>query len=189
MAVTEQSVPTAAKAPTRLQRAKESLSVLWSSKTAMVGLLIVLFWVLVAIFAPLLTPYGPTEQDYTAENQPPSAEHPLGTVVGRGHGNGVFGEWKRFLETAGQHQGTGPPEKKICNLRERCDGRGGRALVPVEASTVDIPTGVTERGPFTRVLGHLQCPLELLRREPSFPLMEPRRRDPHHDARALRQSE
>jgi peptide/nickel transport system permease protein len=45
----------------------------------MVGLIIVLFWVLAAIFAPLLTPYGPTDQDYTAQNQPPSAEHLLGT--------------------------------------------------------------------------------------------------------------
>jgi peptide/nickel transport system permease protein len=45
----------------------------------MVGLIIVLFWVLAAIFAPLLTPYAPTDQDYTAQNQPPSAQHPLGT--------------------------------------------------------------------------------------------------------------
>ncbi|MGD2041511.1 MAG: ABC transporter permease [Anaerolineae bacterium] len=79
MAVSEQSIPAAAKAPTRLQKAKESLSVLWSSKTAVVGLIIVLFWVLSAIFAPLLTPYAPTDQDYTAQNQPPSAGHPLGT--------------------------------------------------------------------------------------------------------------
>jgi peptide/nickel transport system permease protein len=45
----------------------------------MVGLIIVLFWVLAAIFAPLLTPYSPTDQDYTAQNQPPSAQHLLGT--------------------------------------------------------------------------------------------------------------
>jgi peptide/nickel transport system permease protein len=41
--------------------------------------IIVLFWVLVAIFAPLLTPYSPTEQDFKAQNQSPSAAHPLGT--------------------------------------------------------------------------------------------------------------
>ena len=52
---------------------------LFASKTAMVGLFIVLFWVFVGIFAPLLTPYTPTYQDYTAQNLPPSAEHPLGT--------------------------------------------------------------------------------------------------------------
>ncbi len=45
----------------------------------MIGLIIVLFWVFVGIFAPLLTPYTPTYQDYTAQNQPPSTEHPLGT--------------------------------------------------------------------------------------------------------------
>jgi peptide/nickel transport system permease protein len=44
-----------------------------------IGLMIVLFWVLVAIFAPLLTPYSPTEQDYRAQNAPPSAAHILGT--------------------------------------------------------------------------------------------------------------
>jgi peptide/nickel transport system permease protein len=52
---------------------------LFASKTAVVGLIIVLFWVFVGIFAPLLTPYSPTYQDYTAQNQPPSLEHPLGT--------------------------------------------------------------------------------------------------------------
>jgi peptide/nickel transport system permease protein len=79
MAVTEQGMPTSAGRPSRLRRLGESLSILWASKTALVGLIIVLFWVLAAIFAPLLTPYAPTDQDYTAQNQPPSAEHPLGT--------------------------------------------------------------------------------------------------------------
>jgi peptide/nickel transport system permease protein len=46
---------------------------------AVVGLAIVLFWVFVAIFAPLLTPYTPLEQDWKAPNQGPSAAHPLGT--------------------------------------------------------------------------------------------------------------
>jgi peptide/nickel transport system permease protein len=53
--------------------------VLFSSRVAMIGLIIVLFWVFVAIFAPLLTSYTPTEQDYKAPNSPPSAEHILGT--------------------------------------------------------------------------------------------------------------
>jgi peptide/nickel transport system permease protein len=39
----------------------------------------VLFWVFVAIFAPLLTPYTPLEQDWKAPNQGPSSAHPLGT--------------------------------------------------------------------------------------------------------------
>jgi peptide/nickel transport system permease protein len=49
------------------------------SRTAAVGLVIVAFWVLAAVLAPLLTPYGPTDQDYTAQNASPSSVHLLGT--------------------------------------------------------------------------------------------------------------
>jgi peptide/nickel transport system permease protein len=45
----------------------------------MVGMFIVLFWVIVALFAPLLTPYTPTEQDWQFVNQGPTRRHPLGT--------------------------------------------------------------------------------------------------------------
>jgi peptide/nickel transport system permease protein len=55
------------------------LELIRSSRTAMFGLAIVLFWVFVAVFAPLVTRYSPVEQDYTAINDPPSAEHILGT--------------------------------------------------------------------------------------------------------------
>ncbi len=55
------------------------LAVLTASPTAMIGLVIVLFWVFVAIFAPFLTPYTPTEQDWMAPNEGPSWKHPLGT--------------------------------------------------------------------------------------------------------------
>lgn len=64
--------------PSRLSRLWERVSILFESKIAIVGLLIVLFWVFSAIFAPLLTPYSPTEQDFTAQNQGPSQAHPLG---------------------------------------------------------------------------------------------------------------
>ncbi len=63
----------------RLGRVKEALAVLYTSKTAVVGLIIVLFWVFAASFASLLTPYGPTDQDWKAPNQGPSLSHPLGT--------------------------------------------------------------------------------------------------------------
>ena len=69
----------AASRPSRWQRIKGGLSVLFASKVAVIGLMIVLFWVLVAIFAPLLTPYTPTAQDATAQNSAPSAAHFLGT--------------------------------------------------------------------------------------------------------------
>lgn len=60
-------------------RFKEALSILFSSKIAVVGLVIVLFWVFVAVFAPYLTPYTPFDQDWKAPNQGPSAQHILGT--------------------------------------------------------------------------------------------------------------
>lgn len=62
-----------------LKRMKDGLSIVLASKIAMVGLAIVLFWVVVAIFAPMFTPYGPLEQDWKAPNQGPSKAHILGT--------------------------------------------------------------------------------------------------------------
>lgn len=81
MAVTENSaVPNAVEAKTRrLRRMWEGFSIIFSSKVAMIGLAIVLFWVIVAVFAPVLTNYTPFEQDWKAPNQGPSASHFLGT--------------------------------------------------------------------------------------------------------------
>ena len=62
-----------------LKRMWAGLAILYSSKIAMVGLTIVLFWFSVAVFAPLFTPYTPLEQDWKAPNQGPSREHILGT--------------------------------------------------------------------------------------------------------------
>jgi len=72
-------MPKAAARPPRLKRLWEGISIIFASKVAVVGLIIVLFWVFAAIFAPLLTPYTPTEQDYVAQNEGPSRAHPLGT--------------------------------------------------------------------------------------------------------------
>ena len=55
------------------------LSILFASKIATAGLAIVLFWVIVAVFAPLFTHYTPLEQDWKAPNQGPSSAHILGT--------------------------------------------------------------------------------------------------------------
>lgn len=63
----------------RWRRAWESLSAIFRSRVAVVGLSIVLFWVLVAIFAPILAPHSPFAQDSSAINQGPSALYPLGT--------------------------------------------------------------------------------------------------------------
>ena len=63
----------------RLRRSWEGFSILLSSKIGMVGFAIVFFWLFVAVFAPLLTPYTPLEQDWKSPNQGPSKEHILGT--------------------------------------------------------------------------------------------------------------
>ena len=65
--------------PSRWQRLRESLDILLASKVGLVALAIVLLWIFVAIFAPIISPYDPLKQDYTAVNEGPSAKHPLGT--------------------------------------------------------------------------------------------------------------
>ncbi len=60
-------------------RLTEGLKFIWASKTATVGLFLVLFWVFVAIFAPLLTPYTPLEQEWKNPTIGPSKAHILGT--------------------------------------------------------------------------------------------------------------
>lgn len=58
---------------------RNTLMTLFSSKTATIGLVLVMFWVFVALLAPYITSYGPTEQDWKASNKGPSLAHPLGT--------------------------------------------------------------------------------------------------------------
>ncbi|MFM8319592.1 MAG: ABC transporter permease [Chloroflexota bacterium] len=62
-----------------LRRVREMYELISASPTAIVGLAMVLIWVLIAIFAPLLTAHTPLEQDYRAINQGPSLNHILGT--------------------------------------------------------------------------------------------------------------
>ena len=57
----------------------DSFKRLKKNKMAMVCAAILLFLLLVAIFAPLLTPYDPTYQDYSAVLAEPSFAHPFGT--------------------------------------------------------------------------------------------------------------
>lgn len=58
---------------------KEFAELVFSSPTAVIGLVVVLLWVAVAVFAPLITAHTPLEQDYKFINKPPSAQHILGT--------------------------------------------------------------------------------------------------------------
>lgn len=56
------------------------LALLRESPIGIVGVFLVLFWVVIAILAPLIAPYDPNESDYTALLDPtPSALHWLGT--------------------------------------------------------------------------------------------------------------
>ncbi|WP_459618056.1 ABC transporter permease [Bordetella sp. 2513F-2] len=54
-------------------------SQLRTQRKALTGLAIVSVFVLAALFAPVLSPYGPTEQNFADAMQPPSATHWLGT--------------------------------------------------------------------------------------------------------------
>ena len=55
------------------------LRALRRNKVAMLGLGIIVFWAVVALFAPLIAPYTYIEQEVTNRLKPPSAEHWFGT--------------------------------------------------------------------------------------------------------------
>jgi peptide/nickel transport system permease protein len=63
----------------RWQRFWDGASVILGSRVAVIGLSMVLFWVAVAIVAPVISPHNPTAQDSSYINGGPSAEYPLGT--------------------------------------------------------------------------------------------------------------
>ena len=99
MAAIEQTSRVAAPPrPSRWQKVRAAFGILTRSRTAMVGLALVSFWVIVALFAddclvqpacwvggsdyqatPLLARYSPLEQFRGANLKPPSADHWLGT--------------------------------------------------------------------------------------------------------------
>ncbi|MBX6320666.1 MAG: ABC transporter permease [Rhodospirillaceae bacterium] len=63
----------------RLRRSWRRIALLRESPVGMTGAAIVLFWIVVAILAPVLSPYDPNATDYLALMNPePSAEHWLG---------------------------------------------------------------------------------------------------------------
>jgi peptide/nickel transport system permease protein len=84
LTMTEQVRPPSSPGPFRIinnlwKSAKESIEVVSASPTAIIGLVIVVIWVLIAIFAPAVTSHSPTEQDYLHINNGPSSEHLFGT--------------------------------------------------------------------------------------------------------------
>ena len=68
-------------APSVLERAKSGLSYLYRLRRkplGFAGLIIIIFWILITIFAPYLTPYSPT--DFSSDRfAGPSFNHPFGT--------------------------------------------------------------------------------------------------------------
>src|SRR5919204_3960500 len=61
------------------RRAARAWRRLRQRRTAMLGLVVMVALVLVAVFAPLIAPYDPAHQSWTAVRKPPSWEHWFGT--------------------------------------------------------------------------------------------------------------
>ncbi|MEJ5867280.1 ABC transporter permease [Pseudokineococcus sp. 5B2Z-1] len=71
-------LPTAA--PPRWRVVTRGAGTVWANRKARLGLLVLAFFVLVAVLAPLIAPYGPTANDF-ARGAGPSAAHPFGTTA------------------------------------------------------------------------------------------------------------
>ncbi|MCS7040885.1 MAG: hypothetical protein NZP34_14860, partial [Caldilineales bacterium] len=77
MAVAQPTLETFAK-PSRWQRWKDGLSLVFASRVATVGLGLVLFWVIVGLVSLFWTPYPPNSSLF-AQNQLPNGTNWLGT--------------------------------------------------------------------------------------------------------------
>ena len=62
----------------RLRKMWKSMSIVFESRVATVGLIMVLFWVIMAFVSLFWTPYGPNSSDFV-QNLPPNATNWLGT--------------------------------------------------------------------------------------------------------------
>jgi peptide/nickel transport system permease protein len=64
--------------PSRLQKIWNSVSIIFESRVATIGMAMVLFWVLLAFISLFWTPYDPNASEFI-QNQGPSAQNWLGT--------------------------------------------------------------------------------------------------------------
>ncbi|MCM3763206.1 ABC transporter permease subunit [Alkalihalobacillus oceani] len=71
----------------RIESWKNFFTKLRKNKAAMVGGLLILFFLVVAIIGPFLTPYEPNTPDYVNKLAPPSSDHWFGTDH---HGRDIF---------------------------------------------------------------------------------------------------
>lgn len=60
-------------------RPLRSVRIFLQNKAAVLGMAVVLIVILMAVFAPLVAPYGPLSQELSNRLKPPSGEHLLGT--------------------------------------------------------------------------------------------------------------
>jgi ABC-type dipeptide/oligopeptide/nickel transport system permease subunit len=71
-------------ADTHFSRLREFSKILLPSPPVVIGFVIILFMILLAIFAPQIAPYDPIAQNLVETLKPPSAQHLLGTdALGR----------------------------------------------------------------------------------------------------------
>lgn len=69
---------TEAKRPSRVQKIWRNISIVFESRVATAGLIMVLFWVLLGLLSIFWTPYAPNASDFT-QNLPPNSANWLGT--------------------------------------------------------------------------------------------------------------
>jgi len=79
MAIATRLQPVAMSKRLSRRRFADAIAPLVGSRTAMIGLALVVFWILIAILAPWITVHDPLTSDRNAVNKGPSAEHWLGT--------------------------------------------------------------------------------------------------------------
>lgn len=76
---TEQAVIQQSITEPKQSKLKDFLSIFLMNKASLVGAIIVMFYIFIAIFAPLLAPYDPYEVQLENKLLPPSPEHWMGT--------------------------------------------------------------------------------------------------------------
>ncbi len=78
MSTIESQVEPQPSRPTRRQRMAQNVSILFESRVAVVGLIVVLFWVIVGLISLVWTPYPPNASLFE-QNLPPNTVNWLGT--------------------------------------------------------------------------------------------------------------
>ncbi|RME57232.1 MAG: ABC transporter permease, partial [Caldilineae bacterium] len=78
MTVAQPTVQDIPKGPSRLQRWWSGVSIVFESRIATVGLVMVLFWFMVGLVSLVWTPYPPNATDFI-QNLPPNSVNWLGT--------------------------------------------------------------------------------------------------------------